>query len=70
MSIWTEVQGVPAELQPTVPPDGGHTAAVFDFLAKVRSGDVAAHRGTEALTRALVVDACYASAEKGAEVTL
>ena len=68
LSIWTEVQGVPAELSPAVPPDGGHTVAVRDFLSKVWSGDFSAHRGHEGLARALVVDACYASAAKGAEV--
>ena len=70
LQIWTEVQGVPAELQPAVPPDGGHTESVLDFLAKVRSGDFAEHRGEEALQRALVVDACYASAAAGREIDL
>jgi predicted dehydrogenase len=70
LKIWTEVQGVPAELQPSIPPDGGHTECVLDFLAEVRSGSFAGHRGEEALMRALVVDACYASAAKGSEVTL
>ena len=70
LKIWTEVQGVPAELQPAIPPSGGHTEAVLDFLAEVRSGEYDRYRGEEALTRALVVDACYASADKGAEVTL
>jgi hypothetical protein len=31
---------------------------------------VQGHQGEEALTRAAVVDACYASAHKGSEVTL
>jgi len=70
LHIWTEVQGVPAELQPAVPPDGGHAESVLDFLAKVRSADFGAHRGEEALTRALVVDACYGSAAVGREVWL
>ena len=70
LSIWTEVEGVPAELHPNLPPDGGHAETVLDFLAAVRSGSYEDHRGEEALTRARVVDACYASAEKGAEVTL
>ncbi|MFP5282449.1 MAG: Gfo/Idh/MocA family protein, partial [Actinomycetes bacterium] len=59
LSIWTEVQGVPAELHPSAPPDGGHSQIVVDFVARVRSGDYAGHRGQEALTRARVVDACY-----------
>jgi predicted dehydrogenase len=70
LKIWTEVRGVPAELQPAIPPDGGHTQCVFDFVAEVESGIFATHRGEEALTRALVVDACYASADKGNEVVL
>ena len=70
LSIWTEHDGVPALLQPNVPPDGGHQAAVLDFLEMVAAGDFTSYRGQEALARAVVVDACYASAEKGAEVTL
>jgi predicted dehydrogenase len=70
MNIWTEKDGVPAVLQPNVPPDGQHTQAVLDFVAAVLSGAVEGHQGEEALTRAAVVDACYASAQKGAEVTL
>lgn len=70
LNIWTEVQGVAAELQPDVPPDGLHRECVFDFLAKVRSGSFAGYRGEDALRRALIVDACYESAEKGGEVLL
>jgi predicted dehydrogenase len=70
LSIWTEVSGVPASLHPSVPPDGQHTECVLDFIAKVRSDDYRNHRGKQALARAVVIDACYASAEKGVEVTL
>jgi hypothetical protein len=42
----------------------------MDFISKVRSGDYTNHRGKQALARAVVIDACYASAEKGTEVTL
>jgi predicted dehydrogenase len=70
LHAWTEVQGVPAELQPNVGPDGGHTQCVIDFLAEVNSGDFDRYSGEEALSRARVVDACYASAEKGTEVSL
>jgi predicted dehydrogenase len=70
LSIWTEIGGVPAELNPTPPPDGGHRGCVVDFLAKVRSGDYAPHRGEIPLSRAVVVDACYASAQAGQEVQL
>jgi len=70
LSIWTEVQGVPAELHPTPPPDGGHQEIVADFVAQVLSGSYAGHRGRQALARARVVDACYASAAASAEVRL
>ncbi|AXK45880.1 Gfo/Idh/MocA family protein [Brachybacterium saurashtrense] len=70
ITVWTEVAGIPAELRPAVGADGNHAAAVADFLQKVRSGDVAAHDGSQALRRARVIDACYASAEAGAEVAV
>jgi predicted dehydrogenase len=70
IEIWTEKDGLPIVLKPQAPPDGLHRACVLDFLAAVRSGDFGNHRGTEALSRALVIDACYASAEKGSEVVL
>jgi predicted dehydrogenase len=70
LNVWTEKLGVPATLHPNVPPDGLHTESVLDFITKVRSGDYTNHRGKQAWARAVVIDACYASAEKGAEVTL
>jgi predicted dehydrogenase len=70
LNIWTEKQGVPALLQPDIPPDGQHKACVRDFLEKVRTGDYTNHRGYEALSRATIVDACYASADAGHEVSI
>lgn len=70
LDVWTEVSGFPAEIQPDIPPSGGHSEAVLDFLDKVRSDNHEAHRGHEGLARSLVVDACYASAAKQREVTL
>jgi predicted dehydrogenase len=70
IDIWTEMGGIPAVLLPDVPPDGKHLACVIDFLGQVRAGEYRNHRGVEALSRAVVIDACYASAEKGAEVVL
>src|SRR5699024_2390763 len=68
ITVWTEVAGIPAELQPVLGEDGRHAAAVVDFLRKVRSEDWAGHDGSLALRRAEIIDACYASAKKGAEV--
>jgi predicted dehydrogenase len=70
LGIWTETDGVPAELTPVVPPDGHHLETVIQFLAAVRAGAATEHDGSEALVRAKIVDACYASAEKRAEVAL
>jgi predicted dehydrogenase len=70
IDIWTEKSGIPATLHPTVPPDGQHDACVRDFMAEVRSRDYTNHRGQQGLARAVVIDACYASAEKGTEITL
>ena len=70
LGIWTEKDGVPAELKPIVPPDGQHLETVVRFLSDVTSGSAVGHDGSEALMRAKVVDACYASAGQGREVTL
>ena len=70
LGIWTEKDGVPAVLTPVVPPDGGHLETVLQFLAIVRGDAPTEHDGAEALVRAKVVDACYASAAKHAEVSL
>ena len=70
ITVWTEVEGIPAELSPQVGEDRGHAGAIAEFLQAVRSGDVAAHDGSLALRRARVIDACYASAAAGAEVAV
>lgn len=70
ISVWTEVEGFPAELHPAVGPDGRHAAAVAGFLEVVRTGDPAEHSGRLALRRAQVLDACYASAREGTEVAV
>ncbi len=70
LTVWTEVAGIPAELQPVAGPDGHHAAAVGAFAQKVRAGDATAHDGSLALRRARIIDACYASAAAGAEVAV
>lgn len=70
LQVWTGAAGGPetSEPGPELPPDGGHAECVADFLDLVRAG--APSRGREVLTRSVVVDACYASAESGREVVL
>lgn len=70
LNVWTEVQGMPAELRPEVGEHGKHAAAVANFLEKVRTGEPGQHVGLEALRRARILDACYASAKQGAEVSI
>jgi predicted dehydrogenase len=70
IEIWTEKAGIPATLHPSVPADGRHDECVTDFIAEARSADYTNHRGEQGLARAVVIDACYASAQKGTEITL
>ena len=70
LNVWTEMHGVPAELKPEVGPHGLHAAAVDDFLTAVLAGDHAGRTGADALVRSQVLDACYASAARGTEVSL
>jgi len=70
IEVWTEVDGTAALLTPEVGPDGRHAAAVTGFLDTVRSGDHAGADGSIALRRALVLEACYASASRGTEVAV
>jgi predicted dehydrogenase len=70
LRAWTQIDGVDAALQPRIGLPGGHNEAVADFVATVRGGDFSVTQGEEALTRALIVDAAYESADAGAEVAL
>lgn len=62
--ITSHTAGRPA----TAATDGGHAQCVADFVAAIAAGD---HRGAGvALARAVIIDACYESARRGAEVEL
>jgi predicted dehydrogenase len=69
MCIWTE-QGRQMIEPTTMAPYGLHRECVRDFLAHVGLDDGTSHHGWQALARAEVVDACYASAESHREVHL
>jgi predicted dehydrogenase len=43
---------------------------VREFIDAITSGNWAVHTGSEALYRARILDACYASALQGREVSL
>ena len=70
LTLTTDVAGMPAVIEPVLGPQGGHAEAVADFVSAVRSGDWSAHRGHVGLKRTDIIDACYASADAGAEVAL
>ena len=70
LRVFRDVDGVPAEERPSVGLGMGHWTVVQDFLGVVRSGSWAAHDGSEGVTRAAIIEACYASAASGSEVVL
>ncbi len=70
LRIYTDLAGVPAEVRPRVGPSEGHQKVVRDFVGAIRGGDWSAHVGLEGLRRTRVIDACYASAREGREVTV
>ncbi len=70
LTIFTDVVGKPAEVQPVVKPGGGHFAVIEEFVEIVRSGEWDAYRGQEGLTRQRILEACYESAADGREVVL
>jgi predicted dehydrogenase len=68
--IYTDVAGVPAVVYPEIQPREGHRAVVERFVRTVRGGDWRGHDGRDGLLRARIIDACYASALEGREVSL
>jgi predicted dehydrogenase len=70
LTIFTDLFGVPAEIRPQLPQGEGHKMVVRQFIEAIASGNWAAHTGSEALYRARILDACYASALQGREVPL
>lgn len=66
--VFTDHEEVNADYVAEPLDDGTHQEVVEDFVAAIRSGDWADHDGSLALTRALVIDACYKSALEQREV--
>jgi len=69
LRIYTDVAGVPVEVRPEVARGEGHLAVVRRFVEAVRKGSPDGSAG-DGLRRARIIDACYASAREGREVTL
>ncbi|MFK0008011.1 Gfo/Idh/MocA family protein [Paenarthrobacter sp. NPDC090520] len=70
--IFTEKDGENADFEVVAEPGKAHQAVVDDFVAAVRGGETVwgSHDGSLALSRALVLDACYKSALEQCEVSL
>ena len=72
LRIFKEKDGENADYEVVAEPGRAHDAVVEDFVNAVRGGPEAwgAHDGSVALSRALVLDACYRSALEHREVAL
>ena len=70
--IFADKDGENADFEVVAEPGRAHQAVVDDFIAAVRGGETVwgIHDGSLALTRALVLDACYKSALEQREVVL
>ncbi|MFJ4262678.1 Gfo/Idh/MocA family protein [Paenarthrobacter nicotinovorans] len=70
--IFTEKDGQNADFEVVAEPGKAHQAVVDDFVAAIRGGETVwgSHDGSLALSRALVLDACYKSALEQREVRL
>jgi predicted dehydrogenase len=70
LTIYTDIAGAPAEIRPHVAGGAYHNAVVEEFIAHIRGGNWSLYNGSDGLRRARVIDACYASALQGREITL
>ena len=72
LRIFTEQDGANADRTITAEPGLAHQGVIDDFIAAIRGGETVwgGHDGSLALTRALVLDACYQSAREQREVRL
>jgi predicted dehydrogenase len=68
--IMTDVKGHAAEITPAIPASGGHAACVADFVRLVLDDAWTPEHGATLVRRAELVDAAYASAAQGREVTV
>ena len=70
LNIYTDVASMPAEVHPQVFRGEGHLTVVRNFVNSILEGNWSLHDGSEGLRRVRVIDACYASALQGREVSL
>ena len=70
LTIYTDHGDVAVDIRPESVRGGGHDAAIASFIDVVRGGDWSAHVGREGLNRVRIIEACYASASEGREISL
>lgn len=70
LNIYTDVAGTPATIHPQTFRGEGHMTVVREFVNIITEGNWSLHNGSEGLRRVRTIDACYASAQQGREVTL
>ncbi|WP_028279237.1 Gfo/Idh/MocA family oxidoreductase [Arthrobacter sp. H5] len=72
LRVFADKDGRNADYTPKALPGLAHQAVANDFIEAVRGGSSVwgAHDGSLALTRALIIDACYQSAAEYREVSL
>jgi predicted dehydrogenase len=70
VTVFTDIEGVPADVVPVIPKVEGHQAVVTRFVDAVVHGVEAVPSATEGLRCAEVIDACYRSSAEGHEVVI
>ena len=70
LTFYTDVAGVPSDIQPHLGKGEGHLATIRQFVDTLRSGDWSSLDGREGLARTRIIDACYRSAAEGREIFL
>ena len=68
--VFTDVEGVPADLVPVIPKVEGHQAVITRFVNAVVHGAEPVPSAAEGLRCAEVIDACYRSSAEGHEVSI
>lgn len=70
LDIYTDVADAPATIHPQLYKGDGHITVVREFVDIIKGGNWLQYNGNEGLQRVRVIDACYASAAQGREVSL
>jgi len=70
LDIYIDVADVPATIHPQLYKGDGHITVVREFVDIIKGGNWLQYNGNEGLQRVRVIDACYASAAQGREVSL